>query len=70
VLEHNFVLNTQISPFIIGLANELHELNKKIILVIPVSFPTTCLPCILVRSLITHTHDHNSRKRATRMRTA
>lgn len=35
VLEHNFVLNTQISPFIIGLANELHELNKKIILVIP-----------------------------------
>lgn len=39
VLEHNFVLNTQISPFIIGLANELHELNKKIILVIPVSFP-------------------------------
>lgn len=39
VLEHSFVLNTQISSFIIGLANELHELNKKIILVVPVMIP-------------------------------
>jgi len=36
VLEQGYPLSAQIYPFIIGLANELHELNKKIILVIPV----------------------------------
>jgi len=35
VLEQGYPLSAQIYPFIIGLANELHELNKKIILVIP-----------------------------------
>jgi chitinase domain-containing protein 1 len=35
VLEHSYVLNNQMSPLLISLANQLHELNKKIILVIP-----------------------------------
>jgi hypothetical protein len=36
VLEHGYTLNNHISPLLIGLANQLHEVNKKIILVIPV----------------------------------
>eukprot|EP01090_Pellita_catalonica_P010649 TRINITY_DN2207_c0_g2_i1.p1 TRINITY_DN2207_c0_g2~~TRINITY_DN2207_c0_g2_i1.p1 ORF type:complete len:229 (-),score=7.72 TRINITY_DN2207_c0_g2_i1:5-691(-) len=35
VLEHGYILNNQMSPLLISLANQLHEESKKIILVIP-----------------------------------
>eukprot|EP01089_Gocevia_fonbrunei_P005447 TRINITY_DN1587_c0_g1_i1.p1 TRINITY_DN1587_c0_g1~~TRINITY_DN1587_c0_g1_i1.p1 ORF type:complete len:400 (+),score=46.33 TRINITY_DN1587_c0_g1_i1:170-1369(+) len=35
VLEHGYILNNQMSPVLISLANSLHEIGKKIILVIP-----------------------------------
>jgi len=44
VLEHGFGLNNQLSSLLIGLANQLHEIQKKLILVIPVCYATTTPP--------------------------
>jgi len=61
VLEHGFGLNNQLSSLLIGLANQLHEIQKKLILVIPVCcYATTTPPHHITPHHITTTLSHHN----------